>query len=144
MAEPRKTPRREERGAELEPGHRLSLTPEEAVERALKAYRSLPEDFPEDLKRLSFEKTLEHYLQLVEESERRAFELALERLRMEKQLKSDELVFKGIFHMFEKVADVLIEETRPRPIPILPVAVKEEAQDGEATIPLPPKLKPKD
>lgn len=115
---------------------------EDAVKKALEAYKHLPEDFPEDLKRLSFEKTLEHYLRLVEESERRDFELALERLKAERQLKSDEIVFKAVFGTFGKLFEALFELERPRPIPILPVAVREEAQDGETSIPLPPLLQP--
>ena len=67
---------------------------EEAVVLAYRAsYGKLPEDFPEDLKRLSFEKMLEHYLRLVEEAERQRFEIELARVRMQGQIEADKVFF---------------------------------------------------
>lgn len=109
---------------------RGELSIEDAVRVAYeRSWAVLPDDFPDDLKRLAFEKVLEHTLELVREKDRREFDLELERLRMESRAQAD----KFFFGLVEKCFDTVLEiekNTGPKAIPIPVFPVKDEDPDG--------------
>jgi len=101
------------------------------------SYGKLPEDFPEDLKRLSFEKMLEHYLRLVEEGKRQRFEIELARVRMQGQIEADRVFFGiveralgAVIRLGEK--ELELSEKRLEALPtFVPIPVEPEESDSK-------------
>lgn len=84
-----------------------------------RVWKALPEDFPEDLKRLAFEKVLEHQLMSLRDRERFRQEEALEKARLEARKYGDEVFFRAFTKVFDSMLGAL--ERLDRPPVIIPI-----------------------